>query len=78
MKITRIVILNENEGTDLVFLYTDLPPAVWTPREELELARLQLKFEVMKGRATAYVAQYFPRIPVATVNAKTGERKDYV
>ena len=71
MKVTRIVVMVNNPGTDEVILYTDLPSPVPAVTYDLMATRFAAEY----GKGVEYALTHFPDVPVEVMDAKTGERK---
>jgi hypothetical protein len=63
MKIVSITLLTRRNGTDLLWLHTDLPPAVPFTKSCV------LSTEVQWGKGKEYVAAHFPGVPLEVVEA---------
>lgn len=64
MKITSITILERRQGSDIVYLRTDLPMATY-PYE----GNQDLRFDVAKGVGRNYVRSHFPDIKAVEIIA---------
>ena len=69
MKITSITILERSQGTDIVYLHTDMPLATYPFAEG---GNQDLRFDVARGSARRYVAKHFSTLDPDMVEIISG------
>lgn len=65
IEVTRIVLLIQHHGSDMIYVETTLPPAVW-PFEE----PAALKFEIARGTGQKYLQEAFPGVDIKVIDVR--------